>query len=79
MPPARTFGWSLPPGCTQRMLDDAVGADLPDDGDCDDYIENCGYLDFYEAPDERLWYVLYDTLDSTPSWCMWMIPNQKVT
>ena len=29
------FGWSLPPGCTQRMIDEAYGDDRP--------CECCGY------------------------------------
>ncbi len=28
MPPRNPFGWSLPPGVTDRMIDEAAGSDI---------------------------------------------------
>jgi hypothetical protein len=35
------FGWSLPPGCTQRMIDEAAGADQPCAVCCMDVADCC--------------------------------------
>ena len=43
------FGWSLPPGVTNQMIDEAVGGDMPVEcEDCelyDDDLGTCPYMD----------------------------------
>lgn len=34
------FGWDLPPGVTQRMIDEAYGQEGPCDG-CGESVDNC--------------------------------------
>jgi hypothetical protein len=46
----RLFGWDLPPGCTQRHIDEAAGSDVAPDCKCEkpttqdwhDFCTTCG-------------------------------------
>ena len=42
------FGWNLPPGCSQRDIDRAMGADEPEPIDCET-CESTGYENISEC------------------------------